>query len=436
MSVVSRLNPSDAARATKEGVRPRLWDSSVTSYYLILGSTLLLTALGLVMVLSSSSVTSMVSVGSPYATFINQARWALIGIPLLWGASRLPTLTYRRMAWVILGIAVFLQLLVFSPLGVDVNGNVNWIQIAGQRFQPSETIKLALIIWLAVVLSRKQHLLSQWGHVIIPAFPVVALSVGIVLYGHDLGTAMVILAAVGGVLFTAGVPLRMFGIAGVGMVLIVGKMAIDSPNRMHRIGAWLDDSCDRLGACYQASHGLWGLAEGGVWGLGLGASRQKWQYLPEAHNDFIFAIIGEELGLWGALLVLLLFAVMGIGMARIIRRHSDPFVKIATGGILAWLMGQMIINVGGVTGLLPIIGVPLPLVSAGGSALVMTMLAIGVVLSFARTEPGAKEALAARGSVVRKTLAVVGRTRGARAATAPGAKPAGPVRKRADRMEE
>lgn len=410
MSVVSRDDSVETSRQ-KSGIRPRLWDSSVTSYYLILGATLLLTALGLVMVLSSSSVTSMVSVGSPYATFFNQTQWAVIGLPLLWIASRLPNLTYRRLAWPILAVAVFLQLLVFSPLGVDVNGNVNWIEIAGQRFQPSETIKLALILWLAVVLSKKHHLLSSWSHVVIPAFPVVALSVGIVLYGHDLGTAMVILVAVGGVLFTAGVPLRMFGFAGGIMILIVTRMAFTSGNRMARIGAWLDPECDRLGACYQASHGMWGLAEGGIWGMGLGASRQKWQYLPEAHNDFIFAIIGEELGLWGSLLVLLLFVVLAVGMARIIRRHPDPFVKIATGGVLAWIMGQMLINIGGVVGLLPIIGVPLPLVSAGGSALVMTMLAIGLVLSFARTEPGARQALAARGSVVRKTLAVVGRTR-------------------------
>src|SRR5690625_826759 len=309
---MSRSNPSADTPAPKQGVRPRLWDSSVTSYYLILGSTLLLTALGLVMVLSSSSVTSMVSVGSPYATFINQARWAVIGLPLLWLASRVPSLTYRRLAWAILGGAVFLQLLVFSPLGVDVNGNVNWIQIGGQRFQPSETIKLALIIWLAVVLSRKHHLLSQWSHVVIPAFPVVAFSVGIVLYGHDLGTAMVILVAVGGVLFVAGVPLRMFGFAGAIMILIVGRMALSSSNRTTRIGAWLDPDCDRLGACYQASHGMWGLAEGGVWGMGLGASRQKWQYLPDAHNVFIFTIIVEELGLCAPLLVLLFFALLGL----------------------------------------------------------------------------------------------------------------------------
>src|SRR5690625_4398779 len=134
---------------------------------------------------------------------------------------------------------------------------------------------------------------------------------------------MVILVAVWGAMFTACVPLRMYGFEGAIMILIVGCMAMTSSNRMTRIGAWLDPECDRLGACYQASHGMWGLAEGGVWGMGLGASRQKWQYLPEAHNDFIFAIIGEELGLWGTLLVLLLFAVLGIGMALIIRRAPE-----------------------------------------------------------------------------------------------------------------
>lgn len=415
MSVIPR---SSSASQKKTGSapksRPRVWGSAATSYYLILGSSMLLTALGLAMVLSSSSVTSLVSLGSPYATFFNQARWALIGLPMLFIASRVPPGTYQRLAWPILAVAIVLQLLVFTPLGVDVNGNVNWIEIGGQRFQPSETIKLALIFWLATVFSRKRALLSSWTHVVIPAVPVVGVALGVVLYGHDLGTAMVIMAAVAGALFVSGVPMRMFVTAGIIVGAAIGQMAIMSANRMHRIGAWLDDSCDRLGACYQASHGMWGLAEGGVWGLGLGASRQKWQYLPEAHNDFIFAIIGEELGLWGSLLVLILFGVLGVGMARIIRRHKDPFVKIATAGIMAWLLSQMLINIGGVIGLVPVIGVPLPLVSAGGSALVMTMIAIGVVLSFARTEPGAQKALKARGSAVRKSLAVLGRSRAGR----------------------
>jgi len=415
MSVIPRSSsgPQKKTGATPKS-RPKVWGSAATSYYLILGASLLLTALGLAMVLSSSSVTSLVSLGSPYATFFNQARWALIGLPLLFIASRIPPGTYQRLAWPILAVAIVLQLLVFTPLGVDVNGNVNWIQIAGQRFQPSETIKLALIFWLAAVFSRKRALLSSWTHVAIPAVPVVGVALGVVLYGHDLGTAMVIMAAVAGALFVSGVPMRMFVTAGIIVGAAIAQMAIMSANRMHRIGAWLDDSCDRLGACYQASHGMWGLAEGGVWGLGLGASRQKWQYLPEAHNDFIFAIIGEELGLWGSLLVLMLFGVLGVGMARIVRRHKDPFVKIATAGIMTWLLSQMLINIGGVIGLVPVIGLPLPLVSAGGSALVVTMIAIGVVLSFARTEPGAQKALKARGSAVRKSLAVLGRSRAGR----------------------
>src|SRR5690625_1697292 len=335
MSVIPRSSsgPQKKTGATPKS-RPKVWGSAATSYYLILGASLLLTALGLAMVLSSSSVTSLVSLGSPYATFFNQARWALIGLPLLFIASRIPPGTYQRLAWPILAVAIVLQLLVFTPLGVDVNGNVNWIQIAGQRFQPSETIKLALIFWLAAVFSRKRALLSSWTHVAIPAVPVVGVALGVVLYGHDLGTAMVIMAAVAGALFVSGVPMRMFVTAGIIVGAAIAQMAIMSANRMHRIGAWLDDSCDRLGACYQASHGMWGLAEGGVWGLGLGASRQKWQYLPEAHNDFIFAIIGEALGLWASLLVLMLFGVLGVGMARIVRRHKDPFVKIATAGIM------------------------------------------------------------------------------------------------------
>ena len=165
-------------------------------------------------------------------------------------------------------------------------------------------------------------------------------------------------------------------------------------------------------SCYQTLHGGYGLASGGWGGLGLGESREKWSYLPAAHNDFIFAILGEELGLIGTLLVLALFGLLAFAMIRIIRRHPDPFVQITTGAILCWIIGQALVNIAVVIGLAPVIGVPLPLVSAGGSALVMTMAALGVLIAFARSEPGAAEALAARPSVVRRSLAVVGRSRG------------------------
>ncbi len=383
------------------------WNSAVTSYYLLTGTTALLLSLGLVMVLSSSAVDSLAAGHSPYAIALNQALYALIGLPLLWLASRTPPKVLKRVAWPLLGAAVFAQVLVFSPLGVTRNGNRNWLVVGGQSIQPSEAAKIALAIWLAAVLARKRPLLRQWAHVALPVVPVSVLVVGLVLGGHDLGTALILLFVIAGALFVAGVPLRM--LAGMGAIagLVVYQLVEASANRSNRIGSFLSTNCDIAGACYQTQHGLWGLASGGWWGLGLGASREKWSYLPAAHNDFIFAIIGEELGLVGTLLVLVLFGVLALVITRIVHRHKDPFVKIATGAIGCWLLGQALINIGVVIGLLPVVGVPLPLVSAGGSALVTTMVALGILISFARTEPGAAEALAARPGLVRRSLAVV-----------------------------
>ncbi len=387
------------------------WNSAVTSYYLLTGATVLLLVLGLVMVLSSSSVDSLADGKSPYAVFVNQAQFALIGLPLMWLASRLPLRFYSRFAWFILAGAVVMQLLVFTPLGIGQGGNRNWISIAGFTAQPSEAIKLALAIWLGAVLSRKRALLLDWRHAVIPVLPVSAIAIGVVLVGNDLGTAMVMMMLVAGALFVAGVPMRVFAAAGVVTALGVGVLAITSENRMQRIMDQFGGNADLSAGGYQALHGTQALATGGWFGLGLGQSREKWSYLPEAHNDFIFAVIGEELGLIGTLLVLLLFAVLALGMFRIIARHPDPVAQITTGAIAAWVIGQALINMGVVVGLLPVIGVPLPLVSAGGSALIMTMAALGVVISFARSEPGAAEALAARPHVLRRSLAVIGRVR-------------------------
>jgi cell division protein FtsW len=390
------------------------WNSAVTSYYLLTGTTVLLLSLGLVMVLSSSSVDSLAAGHSPYAIALNQGLYALIGLPLLWLASRTPPKVLKRVAWPLLAAAVFAQLLVFSPLGVTRNGNRNWLVVAGQSIQPSEALKIALAIWLAAVLARKRPLLRQWAHVALPMLPVAVLVVGLVLAGHDLGTALILLFVIAGAVFVAGVPMRMLVGMGALAGLVVYQLVDASKNRTDRIGSFLSTNCDIAGACYQTQHGIWGLASGGWWGLGLGASREKWSYLPAAHNDFIFAIIGEELGLLGTLLVLVLFGVMALVITRIVHRHKDPFVKIATGAIGCWLLGQALINIGVVIGLLPVVGVPLPLVSAGGSALITTMVALGILISFARTEPGAAEALAARPGLVRRSLAVVSRSRARR----------------------
>ena len=389
------------------------WNSPVTSYYVLTGATALLVVLGLVMVLSSSSVESLAKGRSPYAEFLKQAQFALMGLPLLWLASRLPVRAYKVAAWPLLGLGALAQLAVFTPLGADaVGGNRNWIALGSFTAQPSEAVKFALSIWLGVVLARKRPLLQEWKHALIPAVPVGALMIGLVLIGHDLGTALVMMLLVAGAMFVAGVPMRMFSVAVAVAVVAAGVLAIASENRVARIFSWLSDDCDVTSDCYQTLHGGWGLATGGWTGIGLGASREKWSYLPEAHNDFIFAIIGEELGLIGTLLVLVLFALIALAMFRVIRRHTDPFVQITTGAIVCWVIGQALVNIAVVIGLAPVIGVPLPLVSAGGSALITTMAAIGVVISFARDEPGAAEALAARPSVVRRSLAVIGRTRG------------------------
>jgi cell division protein FtsW len=393
---------------------PARLDSPLTSYYLVLGSTIALVCIGLVMVLSSSYVDAIADDRSAFTEFLGQATFAALGVPLMYVASRVSIRTWSLGAWPLLAAALMLQLLVFSPLGVDVNNNRNWIKVAGFTGQPSEVCKFALVVWAAAVLARKRPLLDQPVHALVPVVPGAALVLGLVLLGRDLGTSLVLMALVAAALFVAGAPLRLFAVAAVMGGLLVQVMVTQSDNRMGRIGYWLsgcasgDSSSEAwYSGCLQARHGIWALASGGWWGVGLGGSREKWGLLPEAHNDFIFAVIGEELGLVGTLAVLGLFAILGYGLFRIVLRSDDLFVKIATSGVLTWVLGQAVINIGAVLGLLPVVGLPLPLVSSGGSALVMTMLALGMVIGFARREAGAPEALAAQGGLVQRSLAVL-----------------------------
>jgi cell division protein FtsW len=420
---VTTTTTGPAAPASRAGERPRgarSWllparlDSPLTSYYLVLGATVALICIGLVMVLSSSSVDAIAVNESAFTEFWRQLVFAALGVPLMFAASRVSIRTWTVVAWPLLAGALFLQALVFSPLGDSVNGNRNWISVAGFTLQPSEFCKFALVIWAAAVLARKRPLLNQPMHALVPVVPGAVLVLGLVLLGRDLGTALVVMALVATVLFVAGAPLRLFALAMVAGGLLVQVMVTGSKNRTGRIGNWLSGCADGdsssaafYSGCLQARHGMWALASGGWWGVGLGGSREKWGLLPEAHNDFIFAVIGEELGLVGTLAVLGLFAILGYGLFRIVLRSDDLFVKIATSGVLTWVLGQAVINIGAVLGLLPVVGLPLPLVSSGGSALVMTMVALGTVISFARREAGAPEALAARGGLVQRSLAVL-----------------------------
>ncbi|WP_299037319.1 putative lipid II flippase FtsW [uncultured Pseudokineococcus sp.] len=381
-------------------------DTPATSFYLLAVTTGVLVVLGLVMVLSSSSVESLQAGLSPFAQFTRQLLFAAFGLPMAYAASHVPVRVWKRVAWPAVALAAVLQLLVYTPLGYGSGGNRNWVSFGPLNVQPAEFVKLALAVWCAAVLVRKAPLLRDWRHVVVPVVPVAGGLLGLVLLGRDLGTGMVVMLVIAAALWVAGVPLKILLWPAAGLVAVAAVLVVTSQNRMSRIGDFLSGDCDPQGGCYQSAHGLMALAGGGITGLGLGSSREKWSYLPEAHNDFIFSIIGEELGLLGTLLVLVLFGALAVGCMRVIRRHEDPFAKIVTAGVMAWVVGQALVNMGVVLGLVPVIGVPLPLVSAGGSALVATLLALGVVLSFARSEPGAPALLATRAGVVRRSLVV------------------------------
>jgi len=391
------------------------FESPVTTYYLLLSATAMLVVIGLVMVLSASSVTSYKDTNSSYTVFLSQLQSAVLGVFCAFVATRVRLITWKRISVPLLALAIFLQALVFVPgLGVSVNGNRNWIQIAGQQVQPSEFAKVALVLFGATVLTKKRRKLGEFMHTAVPlVFPAGALLLLLVLGGKDLGTGLVLLAILGGLLFAAGVPARMFLVAGAAFAALAAVMVVTSANRMGRINDWIGGGCvDPHGSCWQTTHGQYALADGGWWGVGLGASREKWQWLPAAHNDFIFAIIGEELGLPGTLVIIGLFGLLAFACYRLVLRSGDFFVRVATAGVMVWILAQAMINIGAVIGLLPVIGVPLPLVSSGGSALVTTLFGLGILLSFARNEPGCREALAARPGVVRRSLAVIPMRRG------------------------
>ena len=354
-------------------------------YYLLLGAALALLLLGLLMVLSASSVLSIRQFGSPYTLAQRQGLFAAAGIVLMLIATRVPVAWWRRLAWPALVIA-FGLLGAVLVIGVEVSGQRNWIDIFGPfRLQPSEFAKLAIILWSADLLTRKQASINRWSHLLVPLLPVTCLMLLLVLLEGDVGNTLLLAIIDGGVLFAAGAPLRLFVLLGGAGLLSIAALTLAAPYRMSRFTSWLDPSADRLGDGWQVTQGQYALGTGGWWGVGLGASREKWGSLPEAHTDFIFAVIGEELGLIGTLTVLVLFGVIAFVAFRIVQSATDPFVRLAAAGIGTWIIVQAIVNIGAVLSLLPITGVPLPFVSYGGSSLIPLLIAIGMLLSFARS---------------------------------------------------
>ncbi|QWT25405.1 putative lipid II flippase FtsW [Subtercola sp. PAMC28395] len=380
--MTTTLRPARTARISVG----RAFQAESSNYYLLLGTTLFLVILGLVMVLSSSSVDSYTARQGFFGIFWRQGLFALIGVPLMLVISRLPMRFWKRWGWLALAGGAFLQLLVlYTPLGIEVGGNLNWIGIGGFNMQPSELIKVGLVIWLGVILAKKQRYLNLWGHVAIPIIPVAGAAVLLVLMGGDLGTVIIMAGLILGALFFAGIKLRMLAVPVILGAFGIVVIAFTSASRVSRIFSFLGSACtDTSGECWQSLHGKYALAAGGFFGVGLGNSKAKWSWLPAADNDFIFAIIGEELGLIGALVVIGLFIALAIAFLRIVRSSHDMFSRVVSGSVMVWILSQAFINIAVVLGVLPVLGVPLPLISSGGSALITTLIAIGVVLSIAR----------------------------------------------------
>jgi cell division protein FtsW len=397
----------------------------LSSYYLLLASSGLLLLIGLTMVFSATSVQAYAQNGNAFSSIGKQVIYALLGLVGFWVCQRLPARTLRAAGKYLLGTSIVLLgiLAILDLYGKLIHLKVGqypqigpfraeflWLYIGPLGVQPSELAKLGVILWVSDLIARKGPALAHWRELAMPLFPVVGLLFVLVGF-NDLGTMLVLLALIVGLLWTAGVRLRVFGalgvlgLAGVGLLIAAasrgaGSGSTDAPNyRFARIANWIKPPEDcGLGACYQLLQGRSAIYEGGWFGVGLGKGALKWDWLPEADNDFIYAVVAEELGVVGCAVVLALFSVLAYTGLRIARRSEDPFRRLAAAGITTWLVAQAVINIGGVVGLLPITGLPLPFISSGGSALVVTLAGVGMLASFARSEPDAARALHARPS--------------------------------------
>ncbi len=378
-------SPLDSVRA--------LLDRPLASYQLVLGITGLLLGLGLMMVLSASSVVALMA-GNSYSIFIRQAIFACVGIAGFVVANRISLATVQKWASLPLIAVIVAILLTFTPLGIDINGNRNWLPLfAGFNLQPSEFAKLALAIWIAALYTRRHKYLKTTRGVLFP-MTLVAIPVAMLVVGqHDLGTALILFAMIAGMLWVGGLGLKPMLAFALGLGVLLTVFVATAPHRVVRFMSFLNPMADPEVSGYQAVKAMMGFASGGFWGLGLGQSRQKWGALPEAHTDFILAVIGEELGLAGSLVVMALFAALAYTGFRIAQRSQDRFARYLAAGITIWIAVQAIINIAMVLGLMPVIGVPLPLISYGGSSLVATLIGLGLLANCAKTEKGAASAL-------------------------------------------
>jgi cell division protein FtsW len=368
--------------------RETFFTKPVNLFYMLVGSTLGLSLLGLVMVFSASSIYSLDAKGSSYAILVRQFIFLVMSIPMAWVFSRLSLAQWKFFARFGFVVSLFLLVLV-QLIGKSVNGNHNWISLGFVDVQPSEVAKFLMILWAGFMLAKQER--SGVDHTVVlkriaPAF---VLCIALIMAGRDLGTASIFACILAGLLWVSGLRLGVFGI-GLSIGLVVFAIAIlTSQYRVQRFLVFLNPFAEDQYKLYgwQPAHSLLGLASGGIFGVGLGASRQKWGNLAEAHTDFIFAVIGEELGLFGTLATLLLLSILIFSIFKLALRAHDPMVRYVASGFGCWIAIQTILNIGSAISVLPVVGVTLPLVSYGGSALIATYMGIGFVLGAARRDP-------------------------------------------------
>jgi cell division protein FtsW len=399
-----RTKPNTEAVATEtpteaRGPRTRFgaWlGRPMTSFHLIIAVTALLIMLGLTMVLSASGVHSYDEDGSPWAIFGRQVLWTVVGLIAFYVALRMPVQMMRNLAFAGFALTVVMLVLVLIPgIGKEANGSRGWFVIAGFSMQPSELAKIAFAIWGAHLLAARRMEHASLREMLIPLVPAAVIALALIVAQPDLGQTVSLGIILLGLLWYAGLPLRVFLTSLLAVVASAAVLAVSEGYRSDRVQSWLNPSADLQGSGYQARQAKFALANGGVFGDGLGQGTAKWNYLPNAHNDFIFAIIGEELGFVGAVGLLCLFGLFAYTGMRIARRSADPFLRLLTATATLWVLGQAFINVGYVVGLLPITGLQLPLISAGGTSTATTLLMIGIMANAARHEPEAVAALRA-----------------------------------------
>lgn len=390
------LDPAAEGRSAIVPARPgRLRNLTIV----LLTVVLLLVAVGVLMVQSAGQVVAISAGRHPLEGVLRQGAYAALGIALMLGISRIPTAVLRRYSWLLLLGGFALQALVYSPLGYEAGGNRNWLRLGPISMQPAEFMKFVLLVWVSAVIANKARLLDRWQHVVIPILPVVAASMLINILGGDLGTLVILAALVFGCLYFSQVRLRILaGIAGVA-ALGIAAMTLMKPNRVVRIMHFFEVDCltdaeHAYAGCWQTLNGFWALANGGVLGVGVGNSTAKWHWLPEAENDFVFAILGEELGFVGAMTVISAFVVLAVVLMALMAHCTTPFARSVLGGLTAWVTGQMIANISVVLGFIPVLGVPLPFISAGGTSLLSLLMAVGVVLACVREAALAEDAAA------------------------------------------